>query len=365
MFERFIRLARAEKALRERRLEDALQQALDPVVAGASRAAVVREAAVAGLLARGRERLAEGDGRAALAIARQLQAWIGGGVALSLLADAEAAVAAAGPSPGGPVDDPAARRAALARAGELLAAGDCVGAGRKLAELPATSRLLRTRIHDMKQELARAQGLDGGFVLRVDDAGEFLVLRGEGASFGGLRQARADVPVLANLAGRHASVRRSMSFHGGLQDVVVAEEGEVRVGGERVERRQLAHGDRVQFGSAFAFVYERPSARSLTARLALQGGFAVAGCGAVLLMKDRGRDGRILLGPGPDAHVRVPTGKGEVELFAGPDGQVRVAAAGGGRIDGAPFEGEHPVAGGQWVEAAGIAFRLAPWRPTP
>jgi hypothetical protein len=365
MFERFIRLARAEKALREGRLEDALQQALDPVVAGVRRAVVVREAAVAGLLARGHERLREADGRAALAIARQLQAWVGDGVGLSLLAAAEAACASSGNRAGGdPAADPAARRALLDRAGQLLAAGDCVGAGRKLAELPATSRLLRTRIHDMKQELARAQGLDGGFVLRVDDAGEFLVLRGEGASFGGLRQARADVPVLANLAGRHASVRRSMSFHGGLQDIVVAEEGEVRVGSERVERCPLAHGDRVQFGPAFAFVYERPSPRSLTARLSLQGGFAVAGCAAILLMKDRGRDGRILIGPGADAHVRVPTAKGEVELFAGADGQVRVAAAGGGRIDGAPFDAEHPVTGGQWVEAAGVAFRLAPWRPT-
>lgn len=214
----------------------------------------------------------------------------------------------------------------------------------------------------MKQELARAKGLEGAFVLRVDEGGEFLVWRGEGASFGGLRQARADVPVLANLAGRHASVRRSMSFHGGLQDVVVAEEGEVRVGGEKVERRALAHGDRVQLGPAFAFVYDRPSARSLTARLRLQHGFAIDGCAAVLLLKDRGRDGRILIGPGPEAHVRVASAKAEVEVFAAPDGEIRVAAPGGGRIDGVPFDGEQAVAGGQQVEAGGVVFRLAPWR---
>ncbi|MFN9703911.1 MAG: hypothetical protein ACK595_03710, partial [Planctomycetota bacterium] len=33
LFDRVIRIARAEKALREQRFEDALQQAIDPVVA--------------------------------------------------------------------------------------------------------------------------------------------------------------------------------------------------------------------------------------------------------------------------------------------------------------------------------------------
>lgn len=217
----------------------------------------------------------------------------------------------------------------------------------------------------MKQELARAQGLDGPFLLRVDEGGEFLVVRGESTSFGNLRHARADVPVLANLAGRHASVRRSMSFHGGMQDVVVAEEGEVRIAGQPAARHVLAPGDRVQLGAAFGFVYERPSPRSLTARLALLGGFQAAGADAVLLLKDRGRDGRILIGPSAEAHVRVAGATAEVELFAGADGQLRIAARGGGRIDGAPFADEHPVAAGQWVEAAGVALRLVPWRPAP
>jgi hypothetical protein len=169
--------------------------------------------------------------------------------------------------------------------------------------------------------------------------------------------------VLANLAGRHASIRRSMSFHGGMQDTVVAEEGEVRVRGQRVERHALAPGDRVQLGTSFAFVYQRASARSLTAALVLQGGFQVAGTDRVLLLKDRGRDGRILLGPGADAHVRVARATGEVEVFANNAGQIRVHCASGGTIDRAPFRGEHPLAAGQLVEAAGIGFVLLPWHP--
>jgi hypothetical protein len=252
---------------------------------------------------------------------------------------------------------------ALDRVAGLARERDFEGAQQKLAAMPAASPYLRTRIYDMKQDLARAQGLEGAFLLRVDEGGEQLVLRGETVTIGNVRQNRADLPVLANLAGRHASIRRSMSFHGGMQDTIVAEEGEVRVGGAAVTSRPLAPGDRVQLGPALGFVYQRPTARSLTVGIVLQSGFQVAGTDRILLMKDRGRDGRILLGAGADVHVRVARATGEVEIFATNSGQMRVACAPGGTIDGVPFQGEHPLAAGQQIEAAGMSFRLLPWRP--
>jgi hypothetical protein len=253
--------------------------------------------------------------------------------------------------------------ALLARAESMARERDFHGARQKLAAMPSPSPLLRTRIYDMKQDLARAQGLEGAFLLRVDEGGEQLVLRGESVTIGNVRQMRADLPVLANLAGRHASIRRSMSFHGGMQDTIVAEEGDVRVGGEPVKNRSLAPGDRVQLGPALGLVYQRPTGRSLTVGLVLQSGFQVAGTDRILLMKDRGRDGRILLGPGADVHVRVARATGEVEIFATAAGQMRIACASGGTIDGVPFQGEHPLAAGQRIEAAGMAFQLLPWRP--
>lgn len=249
----------------------------------------------------------------------------------------------------------------LDRVADLAAEKDFVGAGRKLAAMPAAPPFLRTRIYDMKQDLARAQGLEGAFLLRVDEGGEHLVLRGDTVTIGNVRQARADVPVLAQLAGLHASLRRSMSFHGGMQDRVVAEEGEVMVAGSKVASHQLVPGDRVSLGPAFGFVYQRPSRRSLTAALTLQSGFRVAATDRLLLMKDRGRDGRILLGPSGEVHVRVAKAQGEVEVFAANSGQMRVFCEAGGTIDGAPFRGEHPVAAGQIVEANGISFLLMPW----
>jgi len=241
---------------------------------------------------------------------------------------------------------------------------DFLAAQQKLAGMPDVPPMLRTRVYDMKQDLARAQGLEGAFLLRVDEGGEQLVMRGESVMLGNVRQSSADLPVLANLAGRHASIRRSMSFHGGMQDAIVAEDGDVRVGGEQTSRHVLQSGDKVRLGPALGFVYERPTSRSLTSRITLQSGFQVAGTDRILLMKDRGRDGRILIGPGRDTHVTVAGATGEVEVFASNTGQMRVACEQGGTIDGVAFRGEHPIAAGQIIEAAGVSFLLLPWRPS-
>ena len=62
-------------------------------------------------------------------------------------------------------------------------------------------------------------------------------------------------------------------------------------------------------------------------------------------------------------HVSVPSATGEVELYANNSGQMRIFCEAGGSIDGTVFKGEHPVAAGQIVEAAGITFLLLPWSP--
>jgi hypothetical protein len=252
-----------------------------------------------------------------------------------------------------------AQAADLVEVERLAAAEDYGAAGRKLAGLPPTSPMLRTRIFDLKQNLARAQGLDYGFLLRVDEGGEFLVLRGDSITVGNVREGTADLALLANVAGRHARIARSMSFHGGMQDRVVAERGEVWVDGKLVQSHVLRSGDRVRLGSALEVAYAMPSARSLSALLTLRGGYQVAGTDKILLLKDRGRDGRILIGAGRDAHVRVPH-PGPVEIYATGDGQVRVRAQGGGEMNGRPFSGEHPVTAGAPVRCGQISFVLQP-----
>ena len=249
----------------------------------------------------------------------------------------------------------------LSEAAAMARDQDFAGAQEKLAGIADVDPSLRTRVYDIRRDLVRAQGLEGPFLLRVDEGGEHLVVRGESLTIGNVRHGRADLPILASLAGRHASIRRSMSFHGGMEDAVVAEEGEVRVGGHVVQRRALAAGDVVQLGGALRARYERPTARSLTSRLVLEGGFQVAGTERVLLMKDRGRDGRILIGQGRDVHVPVEAAEGEVAIYAHSSGQIRVVCEQGGAIDGVAFAVEHPLAAGEVVEAAGVTLVLMPW----
>lgn len=250
---------------------------------------------------------------------------------------------------------------AAAKVEQLTSEGDLDGAHRHLHGMPPTPSLLRTRIFDIKQGLAKAQGLEQGFLLRVDEGGEYLVLRDDSLTLGNIRDGKADVRLLANISGVHARLQRSMSFHGGLEDRVVAERGAVHVNGEPVENAVLRSGDRIRLGSAVDLLYRMPSKRSLTAWLRLGSGFQVAGTDKLLLMKDRGRDGRILIGRADDAHVRVPHDAEEVEVFSANDGQVRVRCARGGEIDGRPFRGEHPVPAGAVVRCGAVSFVLQPW----
>ncbi len=233
MFERTIRLKRARKALREGRLEDVLRLLDDPRVRDSRSARELRQLAQDALAARLQARDV---------LARTLPA------------------GASAPDPLRLVD----------RARGLAAAGDVAGAALQFDRLRREAPMLRTVLHDMNRELARAQGLEGGFLLRVDEGGEHLVLRTESFSIGNLREGRADLPLLANLATRHARIERCMSFHGGMEDRIHAEDGELRVAGAPCASHRLAHGDVVTLGG-LRIRYELPSRRSLTARLRLLG----------------------------------------------------------------------------------------------
>lgn len=244
---------------------------------------------------------------------------------------------------------------------ELASRHEYARAQERLASMPPTPALLRTKIYDMKRSLARSQGLDGGFLLRVDEGGEFLVLRGDSVSIGNLRDGTSDITVLANIASHHARIQRRMTFHGGMEDRIRADRGELHVGGRSTPEHRLRDGDEVRLGQQLQLGYRLPSSRSLSAVLRLRGGFQTCGTDRILLLKDRGRDGRILIGNAADAHVPLGVETPEVELFASKDGQIRVRWGGeGGTIDGRPFSGEHPVIAGAVVRCGQISFVLLP-----
>ena len=239
---------------------------------------------------------------------------------------------------------------------------DFGAAHRELGQLGPTPPMLRTRVFDLRKEIARAQGLNGAFLLRVDEGGEFLVVRGESLTIGNLRDGSADLPMLANLAGRHARLRRSMSFHGGQQDRVVAEAGELSAAGVPASEIPLRERTRFRLGPTVEMEYRLPSPRSLSALLTVLGGFQVAGTDRVIWMKDRGRDGRILIGPGRDAHVLVPGAEVEIEVFADRDGRIQVRLPEAGELDGKPISGEYPASAGAALRCGGISLVMLPWQ---
>jgi len=251
----------------------------------------------------------------------------------------------------------------LSEVERLTGSKDYAEAERKLRDLPPTPQFLRTRIFDIKQGLAKAQGLAQGFILRVDEGGEYLVLRSDSFTIGNIRDRWADVQLLAKIAGRHARISRSMSFHGGMEDKVIAERGEVLVNGKPVKDAGLQSGDEIGLGSTLSMLYTIPTKRSLSALLTLKGGFQVAGTDKLVMLKDRGRDGRILIGRSADCHIRVPEDGPEIEIYGAQDGQIRVRFAGKGEMDGRPFSGEHPVTAGAVVRCGTVSMVLQPWLP--
>jgi hypothetical protein len=94
--------------------------------------------------------------------------------------------------------------------------------------------------------------------------------------------------------------------------------------------------------------------------LSLLRGFQVDGVDKVLLMKDRGRDGRVVIGSSADAHVWVDGADADVELFADRTGELRCVAPRDGEVDGRPFSGEAAVPAGAVVRCGRIAFTVVP-----
>ena len=91
MFDRFIRLARAKKALHEQRYLAALQQACDPIIVDDRRAERIRTQAIDQLVRCARARLEAGDIATALGEARRLQQLAKGDAVEQLVREVEQA----------------------------------------------------------------------------------------------------------------------------------------------------------------------------------------------------------------------------------------------------------------------------------
>jgi len=162
------------------------------------------------------------------------------------------------------------------------------------------------------------------FMLWIDAVGGYWVALGDDLLLGQpVVGGGADIPILGDISGRHARLRRD--GEGYLLEPLRT----VYVNGRRLERAAaLADGARIQLGEKVRLVFRQPHPLSGTARLEFASGHRTQPpADAVLLMADS-----CILGPGPQCHVVCRPWTQEVVLYRHGDG-LFCRAAGSWEID--------------------------------
>lgn len=149
-------------------------------------------------------------------------------------------------------------------------------------------------------------------MLWIDAVGGYWVALGDDLVLGQpVVGGGADIPILGDISGRHARLRRD--GEGYLLEPLRT----VYVNGRRLERAAaLADGARIQLGDKVRLVFRQPHPLSATARLDFASGHRTQPpADAVLLMADS-----CILGPGPQCHVVCRPWTQEVVLYRHGDG---------------------------------------------
>lgn len=146
-------------------------------------------------------------------------------------------------------------------------------------------------------DVAGASSLPDRFILQVDGAGSFLVVRGAVVKVGPISSsAMPDVALIADATGAVVSIERLE------EDYFLRSPTRVTVNDQVTTDALLTSGDRVALSSRCRFTFAVPHAASTTAVLDLVGARYPRGDVRRVILLDRD----IVLGPGPASHVRVP-----------------------------------------------------------
>jgi hypothetical protein len=189
------------------------------------------------------------------------------------------------------------------------------------------------------------------FLLWVDGVGGYWVcLRDEVILGQASASQQADVPILGDLSGRHARIRRDGEGY------VIEAFREVRVNGRRVEHvALLSDGYKLQLGDAVRLAFRRPHALSATARLDfLSHHRTEPTVDAVLLMADT-----CVLGPRPQSHVICREWPSEVVLYR-QEGRLYVRSKGTLEVDGIRTKDKGPVTWSSRVMGPHFSLGLEP-----
>jgi hypothetical protein len=187
------------------------------------------------------------------------------------------------------------------------------------------------------------------FMIWIDGVGSYWVCTAESVVIGQPGPGGADVPILGDLARRHARLRRDAEGYS-IEPV-----REVRLDGRPlVGPAPLGDGARIGLGKV-CLLFRRPHGLSATARLE----FASVHCtqpraDGVLLMADT-----LVLGPGRQSHVVCRTWPGEVMLYRA-DERLFCRSTCPLEIDGRECHGRGPVTLRSRIAGEGFSFSLEP-----
>jgi hypothetical protein len=163
------------------------------------------------------------------------------------------------------------------------------------------------------------------FLLWVDAVGGYWVCLGDEVVLGQPGTAgRVDVPILGDLSGRHARIRRDSEGY------LIEALRETKIDGREVQQAALLKdGAKIQLGDTVRLLFRRPLALSATARLDFVSRHRThPSSDAVLLMADA-----CVLGPKPNSHVVCRDWPCEVILFR-QEGELFCRTEGALEIDG-------------------------------
>lgn len=193
--------------------------------------------------------------------------------------------------------------------------------------------------------------LPSRFLLQVDGAGSFLVMRKPNVSIGAVSSSRRpDVGLLAQANLPVALIERMD------EDYFLRSDGGVAVNGKKVTNRLLAHGDRVTLGPRCDLKYVLPNPASTTAVLDLSGArLPRADTRKIVLL-----DESLIIGPGRSAHVRVEDLEKPVVLHMR-DGVLKYRRGGAGRRERGKAESSIVIPVGESTEIGGATVVVTKW----
>lgn len=229
---------------------------------------------------------------------------------------------------------------ALGRLGEYVDTGYDFGQNNGMGNSPGTTQVASETVYPGQDR----------YMLWIDGVGAYRLCLGERVTFGGPHPDGnlADIALLANLSGRHASVVRHREGY------LLEAHAPVRVAARIVDGRALlSDGQEIDLGCGVRLRFRLPTVLSMTATIDFLSDHRPAqSVDGVILM-----DETCLLGPGPENHIRCCDWKQSV-LLSRRGGELSCKSRGEILLDGRRSNGTTAVRPGEVVSGADFAFRI-------